>query len=77
MADPQPGHDPAPGDVDEHLHWLLRALAVERDELYRRLGAARGEVERLRATLRRWQAQHGHCVRRGRPTNRGRWGDLR
>jgi len=59
-------------DPDDELYWLLRAIAVERDELYRQLGAARGEIDRLRATLRRWHAEHSRWCRR-RPTNQGRW----
>jgi hypothetical protein len=72
-ASTSPGWPPEP---EEQLYWLLRALAVERDELYRRLGAARGEADRLRATLRRWQAEHGHCFRRG-PANQGWRGGAR
>lgn len=77
MADDQPAPDgQKPPDLDDELYWLLRAFAVERDELYRQLGVARGEVDRLRATLRRWRAEHSHCYRRG-PANHGRWGSLR
>lgn len=75
MAEPAApdGWQPEP---DEEAYWLLRSFAVERDELYRQLGAARGEVERLRSTLRRWQTQHRYCVRRG-PANQGLWGGFR
>jgi len=83
MADDQtaPNNQAAPGDrkppdPNDDLYWLLRAFAVERDELYRQIGAAKGEADRLRATLRRWRAEHSHCFRRG-PTNQGRWGSLR
>lgn len=68
--------DDRPSDPDNAGDRLLRALAAERDELYRKLGASRGEVDRLRAVLRRWQAEHGHCSRRG-PANQGsHWGGL-
>ena len=73
-ADPS-GPDDRPPDRGREER-LFRAFAAERDELYRRLGAARGEADRLRAALRRWRAQHGHCSRRG-PANQGRWGGAR
>ncbi|MDG4789558.1 hypothetical protein O7626_27160 [Micromonospora sp. WMMD1102] len=66
-----PGPDDRP-PPNQDVYALLRAFAAERDELYRAVGAARGEADRLRATLRRWQARHGHCFRRG-PANQGRW----
>lgn len=69
------GPDDRPPDPHHTVYGLLRAFAAERDELYRELGAARGEADRLRAALRRWQAQHGHCSRRG-PANQGRWGGV-
>lgn len=71
MAD-HSGPDDRPPDSNQDRYGLLRAFAAERDELYSQLGAARGEADRLRATLRRWQAQHGHGYRRG-PANQGRW----
>lgn len=46
-----------PPEPEEQSSWLLRAFAVERDELYRRLGAARGEGKPLRATLHRNRRQ--------------------
>jgi hypothetical protein len=77
MADAdRSGPDDGPPDPNREVRWLLRALAAERDELYRRLGAARGEADRLRAALRRWRARHGHCSRRC-PANEGRWGGVR
>lgn len=75
MADPPTTID-WPPEPDDELYWLLRALTIERDELYRQLGAARGEADRLRVALRRWQLQHGRCLRRGR-ANQGRWGGTR
>lgn len=75
MADPPTSSD-WPPEPEEEAYWLLRGFAVERDELYRQLGAAKGEADRLREALRRWQAEHGQCFRRG-PANQGWWGRTR
>nr|MDT0661563.1 cell division protein DivIVA [Micromonospora sp. DSM 115978] len=62
-------------DPDE-VYAYVAAIAAEVDRLGQDLAVARGENDRLRAALLRWQRQHAHCHRRG-PANQGAWGGVR